>query len=148
MFSLRERWIASEIWLHAWLLASLILALRALVEATDFSLAALRSPTFLVLFLLAVPATFALTLVMSTVLGYCVFDGMVERQTRRNGGPFSIGDRVTIIAGRNAGRRATVTSYGQCRSLMLTIDDESDETAGYSHHQLKKTLPGDTGDGT
>jgi hypothetical protein len=138
MFSLRDRFIASEIWMRGWVFASLVLAVGSLLADVDFSPAAVRSPWFVAPMLLAIPVTVLLTLIVSPIFGYAVFGGMVDRQTRRNGGPFTVGDRVVIIPGRNSGRTATVTSWGQCQSLRITIDGEEVELGGYRHYQLKR----------
>lgn len=139
MFSLRDRFIASDIWMRGWLLASLVLAVAFLLADVEFSPTALRSPRFVAPMLFALPATLLLSLALSPIVASAVFGGVVDRQIQRNGGPFTVGDRVVIIPGRNSGRIATVTSWGQCRSLRITIDGEEAERGGYSHHQLKRS---------
>jgi hypothetical protein len=138
MFSIRERLIASQIWMHVWLLGSLVLAFWFLFATVDFSLAALRSPLFVLLLIFAIPSTGLLALIIAPFAAFFLFSDIVDWQTRRNGGPFDVGDRVIIIPGRNTGRNATVTSLGQCRSLRITMDGDDTETSGYSHHQLKR----------
>ncbi len=138
MFSIRERLIASQVWMRVWLLGSLVFAGWFLFATVDFSLAALRSPLFVLLLVFAIPASGLLALIVAPFAAFFLFSDMVDWQTRRNGGPFGIGDRVVIIPGRNTGRKATVTSLGQCQSLMITMDGGDTEIAGYSHHQLKR----------
>ena len=138
MFSLRERLIACQIWMRIWLLASLMFAICILFATVNFSLAALRSPKFVLLLLFTIPATSLLALITSPFAAFFLFSYIVDWQTRRNGGPFIAGDRVVIIPGRNSGRNATVTSLGQCQSLRITIDGGDTEICGYSHHQLKR----------
>jgi hypothetical protein len=84
----------------------------------------------------AVFATIILAFLISPLFAFAIFDGMIERQTRRNGGPFSIGDRVVIITGRYAGRTGVITSHGQGQTLRITLDDETAEHGDYSHYQL------------
>jgi hypothetical protein len=79
------------------------------------------------------------------MLGIAVFGGMIDRQTLRNGGPFSIGDRVVIIVGRHSGRAGVITSSGQCQTLRLTLDGEDVEYGSYSQYQLKRS--GEPADG-
>lgn len=124
--------------MQAWMVGSVLLALWFLFATVDFSFAALRSPLFVVLLLLAIPLTVLLTVVVAPFVAFFLFSDIVDWQIRRNGGPFVVGDRVAIIPGRNAGRRATVTSIGQFQSLNITIDGEDTELTGYSHHQLKR----------
>lgn len=137
-FSIRERLIASNLWMPCWLVSLLSLSIFWLLETVDFSVAALRSPAFVLLILFAVPATLLLASIVSPFLAFVIFDDLVQRQERQNGGPFSVGDRVVVIPGRNSGREATVTSLGQCNSLRITMDGDLEETGGYSGHQLKR----------
>ncbi len=138
MFTYRERFVASEIWMRLWFIATFCLALYCLFKSLDISLAALRSPSFLLLTLFAIPATLLLTLIVSPVLAYGVFSGMTEKQARLNGGPFSVGDRAIVISGRNAGASGTITSYGQCQTLRITFDGDESEQGPYSHYHLKR----------
>ena len=138
MFSLHERLIASPIWMRIWLLGSLVLAIWFLFATVDFSLTAMRSPLFVVLLGLAIPATGLLSLIIASFAAFLLFSDIADWQARRNGGPFSVGDRVAIIPGRNSGRIATVTSLGQCHSLRITIDGDDAEIGGYASHQLKR----------
>jgi hypothetical protein len=137
-FSIRERLIASQIWMPIWLLGSLAFAFMSLLSTVDFSIAALRSPTFILILLIAIPATGSLAFVIAPFAAYFLFHDIVDRQVRRNGGPFSKGDRVVIIPGRHSGRSATITSLGQCQSLKITFDGDNVEVGGYSHYQLKR----------
>ena len=137
MFTLRERIIANDVWPRLWIVASYASALYLLYASLEPSLDALRSPIFCVLAILAIPATFILTTIVSPFVAFFAFSDVVDRQITLNGGPFSIGDRVVIIPGRNSGRYATVTSFGQCKSLRITIDGDVTETAGYAAYQLK-----------
>lgn len=139
MFTFREKFVASDAWMRLWLLGSLAFALWLLIRALEPSLSALSSPGFLLLTVLAFAATTVLTLVLSPIVAVAVFDGKIERQTRRNGGPFAIGDRVVIIPGRHAGRAGRISSYGQSQALRVTLDGEDAEHGSYSHYQLKRT---------
>jgi hypothetical protein len=138
MFTLRERLIASDAWLRTWILGALGLALYSLVASLEFSATAFKSPLYVALTLLAALVTILLTLLLSPLLAIAVFDGMIERQIRRNGGPFSIGDRVVVITGRCAGRTGVINSYGQCQTLRVKLDGETSEHGSYSHYQLKR----------
>ncbi len=138
MFTIREKFVASDVWMRLWLVGSLGFAFYLLFGALEPSLVALRSPTFLLLSLFAVLATIILTLVVSPFMAVCVFDGMTERQTHRNGGPFEVGDRVVPIAGRYAGREGRIASYGQCQTLRVTLGGEAGEHGTYSHYHLKR----------
>ncbi|PHQ31400.1 hypothetical protein CEE69_31270 [Rhodopirellula bahusiensis] len=137
MFTLRERIVASDVWPRLWIVASYAFAFYLLYASLEPSLDALRSPTFCVLAILAIPATFVLTTIVSPFVAFFAFSDVADRQSTLNGGPFSIGDRVVIIPGRNTGRYATVTSFGQCKSLRITIDGDAAETTGYAAYQLK-----------
>jgi hypothetical protein len=139
MFTLRERFVASDAWLRIWMLGSLGLALYSLFTSLEPSVSAFQSPLFVLLTVFALLATTILTLLISPLLAYGVFDGMVERQTLRNGGPFSVGDRVVVIAGRFSGRTGVITSFGQCQTLRITLDRESSEHGSYAQYQLKRT---------
>ena len=138
MFTFRERFVASDAWLWLWILGSLGLALYSVVTSLEPSVAALQSPLFLLLTGFAVLATIILTLLISPLLAFAIFHGMIERQTRRNGGPFSIGDRIVVIAGRYSRRPGVITSYGQGRTLQVTFDGEDEERGSYSSYQLKR----------
>ncbi|MCA9071110.1 MAG: KOW motif-containing protein [Planctomycetaceae bacterium] len=96
--------------MRLWFVASLGLAFFLLYTTIDVTASALRSPVFLALGVLALIATTLLTLVISPFVAFLLFSGITERQGRRNGGPFGPGDRVLLIAGRNAGRSGVVTS--------------------------------------
>lgn len=124
--------------MRIWLLGSLVVAIWLLFATVDFSLAALRSPLFVLLVVFAIAATGLLALIIAPFAAFFLFSDIVDWQTRSNGGPFAVGDRVVIIPGRNAGRTATVTSLGQCQSLRITMDGDSGEICGYNHHQLKR----------
>lgn len=137
MFTLRERIVASDVWPRLWIVASYAFAFYLLYASLEPSLDALRSPTFCVLAILAIPATFVLTTIVSPFVAFFAFSDVADRQSTLNGGPLSIGDRVVIIPGRNTGRYATVTSFGQCKSLRITIDGDAAETTGYAAYQLK-----------
>ena len=137
MFTLRERIVASHAWPRIWILTSYAFAFYLLFTALEPSLAALRSPMFCVLTVLAIPATLVLTTLVSPLVAFFAFSDIADRQISQNGGPFSIGDRVVIIPGRNSKRYAIVTSYGQFKSLRITIDGDDTETPGYAAYQLK-----------
>lgn len=138
MFTLREKFIASDAWMRLWYVASLGLAFYLLSRSLEVTQSALESPLFLLLGIFAVIATILLTLFLSPFVAFVVFQGMTERQGRRNGGPFGIGDRVVVIAGRDAGRQGFVTSYGQCRTLRITLDGDDIERGAYSDYHLKR----------
>ncbi len=138
MFTFRERFVASDVWMRLWLVGSFCFAFYLLLSLLEPPLSAIRSPAYWLLTLFAVLATIILTLVISPLLAFVVFEGMTERQTRRNGGPFAIGDRVVVIAGRHAGRKGRITSYGQCQTLRITIDGENEAHGAYSHYHLKR----------
>lgn len=138
MFSIRERFVASDLWMRLCVLGSLGLAFYCLFTSVEPTFSALRSPAFLLLTLFAVVATFVLTLVISQILAFFVFEGMTERQTIRHGGPFAIGDRVVVIAGRYSSREGRITSYGQCQTLRITLDGEDEAHGAYSHYHLKR----------
>jgi hypothetical protein len=138
MFTFRERFVASDAWMRLWLLSCVVFALYLLFKSLEPSVSALRSPVFLLLTVFAVAATIILTLLVSPFVACAIFDGMIERQTRRNGGPFSIGDRVVVIAGPCSGKAGVITSYGQCQTLQITLDGEEAEHGSYSHYQLKR----------
>ena len=142
MFTLRERIVASAAWPRLWIIASYALAFYLLFTAMEPSLAAMQSPLFCVLAVLAILATLVLTTLVSPFVAFFAFSDITDRQVAQNGGPFSIGDRVVIIPGRNSGRYATVTSLGQCKSLRITIDGDDTETSGYAAYQLKAGCPG------
>ncbi|MCA9105233.1 MAG: hypothetical protein KDA83_07395 [Planctomycetales bacterium] len=137
MFSLRERLLAWNGWSLVGFVGSLVVGLLLLIESVDLSATALRSLSFVMSFLGAMAAALLLAIVLSPFVSFVLFSGLVERQVRRNGGPFKVGDRVVIIPGRQAGLRATISSFGQCRSLGITIDGELTERLGYSARQLK-----------
>lgn len=139
MFTFRERFLASDAWMRLWLMGSLGLAFYALFRSLEPSVSALRSPVYLLLTVFAIAATTVLTLLISPFVAGAVFDGMIERQTQRNGGPFSIGDRVVVIAGRYSGRAGLITSYGQGRTLRITLDGNDAELGSYSHYHVKRT---------
>ena len=126
--------------MRVWLLGALAFAIYCLFATVDFSPAALRSPLFVLLLIFAIPATGLLALVIAPFVAFFLFSDVVNWQTRRNGGPFTVRDRVVIIPGRNSGRNATVTSLGQCQSLRITMDGDDTEMGGYSHHQLKRIV--------
>lgn len=129
--------IASNFWIRAWCLGSIALSVWFLFATVDVSMVAFRSPLFVLLLLLALPATVLLAAILAPLFAFFLFSDIADWQARRNGAPFSIGDRVLIIPGRNSGRQATVTSFGQCQSLRITIDGDDTET-GYADHQLKR----------
>ncbi len=137
MFTLRERIVASDAWPRLWIIASNAFAFYLLFIAIEPSLSAMRSPLFCVLAVLVIPATLVLTTFVSPFVAFFAFSDIADRQVTKNGGPFSIGDRVVIIPGRNSARYATVTSFGQCKSLRITIDGAETESARYAAHQLK-----------
>ncbi len=139
MFTFRERFVASDAWMRLWLLSSLGVSLCLLLNSLEPSVWALISPIVLLLTLFAVAATIILTLLISPFVAFAIFHGMIERQTRRNGGPFAIGDRVVVIAGRYSGKAGVITSYGQCQTLRITLDGGDAEHGSYSHYQLKRT---------
>lgn len=124
--------------MRLWMLGSLGLSLYVVLTSLEPSVSALQSPLFVLLTVFAVLATIVLTLLISPFLAFGVFDGMIERQTRRNGGPFSIGDRVVVIAGRYSGKPGIISSYGQCQTLRITLYGENAEFGSYSHYQLKR----------
>lgn len=137
MFTLRERIVASEIWPRLWIVASYSFSSYLLYMWLAPSLDAVGSPAFCVYSILAVSLAFVLTTILSPFISFFVFSGIADRQSLLNGGPFSIGDRVAIISGRNTGRYATVTSFGQCKSIRITIDGDAAESPGYAAYQLK-----------
>ena len=137
MFSLRERIIATNLWPLLWHLGSYCLAGFLLFSSLEASFAALSSPLFIALAAFAVLATFFLTTILSPFLAFFLFSELADYQVLRNGGPFSVDDRIVVVPGRNSGRYGTVTSVGQCNSLRITLDGDENETSGYDHYQLK-----------
>ncbi|MCA9034509.1 MAG: hypothetical protein KDA91_05225 [Planctomycetaceae bacterium] len=137
-FSLRERLIASQIWMRLRLPGSLAFALWCLFATMEFSLAVLSSPKIILLLLVTIPAAGLLAIITAPSAAYFLFSDLVDWQSRKNGAPFTVGDRVVIIPGQHSGRSATITSLGQCQSLRVTIDGDETEICGYSHHQLKR----------
>ncbi len=126
MFSLRERLIACQIWMGIWLFASLVFAICLLCATVDFSLAALSSPKFVLLLLFAIPAASLLAIFTAPFAAFFLFSAIVDWQTRRNGGPFSLGDRVVIILVETPAKCYSHITW-QCQSLRITIDGGNTE---------------------
>lgn len=68
-----------------------------------------RSPSELAYYVVAwVVATLLSFLGSVFTTGLLILQPLQSMQARRNGAPFSIGDRVEVLAGRNAGRVGSV----------------------------------------
>jgi hypothetical protein len=136
--SLRQRVIASNLPVNLCLLVGQAVGLTLLFRSLEPSLESLRDPWFITLAVFSLFATVVLSFFGAAIVGLAVFGSLMDDQERRNGGPFAVGDRVQILAGRYAGQIGTVAHFGQGQTVCVKISslDKDADVGVYSHYQL------------
>ncbi len=136
--SLRQRVIASNLPVNLCLLVGQVVGFTLLFQLLEPNLESLRDPWFITLAVFSLFATVVLSFFGATIVGLVVFGSLMDDQERRNGGPFDVGDRVQIVAGRHAGQIGTVARHGQGRTVCVKISslDTDTDVGVYSHYQL------------
>lgn len=136
--SFRQRVIASDLPVNLCLIVGQALGFTLVVRWLQPNLELLRDPWYVVQFLFSLFAMAVLSFMGSLMATSILFGSLLDNQERRNGGPFEVGARVRIVAGRNAGKLGTVANYGQGRTVCVKIDGSDSDAVGsvYSHYQL------------
>jgi hypothetical protein len=136
--SLRQRVIASDLPVNLCLIVGQTLGLLLMFQWLQPNLELLRDPWYVAQVLFSLFATSVLSWMGSLMAAFVLFGSLLDSQEIRNGGPFVVGDRVRIVAGRNAGELGKVTSCGQGRTVGVKIDGNDSDVGGavYSHYQL------------
>ena len=134
--TLAQRFFASNWLLRIWLAAfSLGLPLTVL---SALNLPALFEAAWHIwLLLISVSLLFAMA---GFLIGLVLFSALVapllQLRTRLNGGPFSVGDVVTVLNGKYKGQRGCVCAVGQGISVSLELDNDKNRQFEFGQHQL------------
>jgi hypothetical protein len=136
--SLAQRFFASK-WLpRLWLAAFSVGLPLALLRALNLKLL-FTGRWYVRLLLVGVLLLFGLAgFLLGTVLFSLVIAPMVEVRTRLNGGPFSVGDMVVVLAGRYRGRRGCVQQLGQGTTILVEFDKDGKAPVEVHQHQLRR----------
>ena len=113
-----------QIWFGIFPLFGLMLAIA--VCRPTFSM--FREWQYVLLFLLAMIVAPVLLFLVGVLIGFPIIGSIYYARELANGGPFKVGDRVYIIAGRHKGKVARVYSMWQGGTVRLELGDEAKET--------------------
>jgi hypothetical protein len=113
----------ARIWFVGWPVGSV----AVVVDKGDPTFAAFTDIWFVLCFVFAVVLAVPVGFFLSLAVGFPVIGTIMMTRERINGGPFEIGDRVQIIAGRHAGTVTRVYSTWQCGTLRVELGEEASE---------------------
>ena len=105
-------------------MAVLILA----YHATGMELGTLREPSVLGHAVLILALSIPLGLLSAAVFISAFLAPFYLRAERLNGGPFAVGDKVYVIAGRNAGEIREVYSNWQSLTVRIWLGEQEEKT--------------------
>lgn len=83
---------------------------------------------YVLLFLLAIVVAPALLFLVGILVSFPIIGSIYYARELANGGPFKVGDRVYIIAGRHKGKVTRVYSMWQGGTVRLELGEKEKET--------------------